>query len=204
LLRGFRIGVVAVVLAMAGLATAQTVRGTHGNDWLYGTAQADAIYGYAGEDFLYGGRGNDHLDGGRGQDHVKGGPGNDTIFGGSGGEPVTESNLHAHHEYIRGNEGDDVIVVRGAGTLVWGGAGNDRIDIRDPKNSCKLPFGRGVLRTLDPPHCVDLVNTGTGDNFVRADDGNYDGIDCFGRRDRVIVDQHDHVSACEVVKRVKR
>jgi hypothetical protein len=39
---------------------------------------------------------------------------------------------------------------------------------------------------------------------VRADDGNYDGIDGFGRRDRVVVDQYDHVSGCETVRRVRR
>ena len=194
---------VAIVLAMAGIATAKPVRGTQGNDRLYGTPKADVIYGYAGEDFLYGGRGNDHLDGGLGQDHIRGGPGNDTIFGGPA-EPVAESDPHWHHEYIRGNEGDDVIVVRGAGTVVWAGPGDDRLDMRDPKNSCKLPLGKVGLRALDPPHCVELLNTGTGDNFVRADDGNYDSIDCFGRRERVIIDQYDHVSGCEVVRRVKR
>ena len=198
-----RIGVVAAVLAVAGVATAKTVRGTEGNDMLYGTPHADVIYGYAGEDFLYGGRGNDHLDGGPGQDHIKGGPGNDTIFGGPG-ERLTESDPHAHHEYIRGNEGDDAIVVRGGGTVVWAGPGDDRIDMRDPKDSCKLPLGKLGLRALDPPHCVDLLNTGSGDNFVRADDGNYDGIDCFGRHDRVIVDAQDHVSGCAVVRRIKR
>jgi Ca2+-binding RTX toxin-like protein len=210
--------VAATGLALAGVATAKTVQGTSGNDLLYGTPNADVIYGYAGEDFLYGGSGNDHLDGGRGQDHIKGGPGNDTIFGGRG-DPVTVADPHAHHEYIRGNDGADVIVVRAGGSVIWAGPGDDRIDLRDPRNRCRPPFvavsGAGAdrtlshalsgrLRELDPPHCVQLLNTGSGDNLVRADDGNFDGIDCFGRRDRVVIDQYDYAPACEFVKRVKR
>jgi Ca2+-binding RTX toxin-like protein len=219
--RAFVIAVLAAGLAMTGVATAQTVRGTRGNDTLYGTPKADAIYGYAGEDFLYGGRGNDHLDGGAGQDHIKGGPGNDTIFGGRG-QGLSGADPHGHHEYIRGNEGDDVIVLRAGGTVVWAGPGDDRIDMRDPRDRCRPPFG-GVLRAgtgtdggsrhasaakplreLDPPHCSQLLNTGTGANVVRADDGNFDDIDCFGRRDRVVIDQYDYAPACKFVKRVRR
>ena len=194
------IAVVTAALAITGVAAASAVRGTQGNDRLYGTPRADVIYGYAGEDLLYGGKGADHLDGGPGQDHIKGGPGDDTIFGGRS-DRTTDSDPHGHHEYVRGNEGNDVIVIRGAGTVVWAGPGNDRIDMRDPHNRCKLPV-KVALRTLDQPHCVQLVTTGGGDNFVRADDGNYDGIDCFGRRDRVIIDRYDHASGCEVVTRI--
>jgi hypothetical protein len=114
---------------------------------------------------------------------------------------------HGPHEYIRGGEGNDVIVIRSAGTIVWAGRGNDRLDLRDPQDRCRIKSARSLVpaRQLDPPHCVDLANTGSGDNFVRADDGNFDGIDCFGRRDRVVIDQYDYVNEnCDVVRRVKR
>jgi hypothetical protein len=203
----------AVALATGAVvegAGVKTVRGTPANDTLYGTPKSDRIYGYAGQDFLYGGKGQDRLDGGAGQDHLKGGPGDDVIIGGAPGPPVGESTPHGPHEYIRGGTGNDVIVIRGAGLVIWAGPGNDRIDLRDPRDDCKL---RREMRTaaaepgqaLDPPHCVDLLNTGPGDNFVRADDGNFDGIDCFGRRDRVVVDQYDYVNEnCDVVRRVRR
>ena len=191
---------------MSGVALAKTVRGTDGPDALYGTSRADRIFGYGGQDFLYGGKGDDRLEGGAGQDHIKGGPGNDLIAGGRG-EPVTEATPHRPHEYIRGGDGDDVIVVRTAGAVIWAGRGDDRLDLRDPQDRCRIGSPRGLVpaRQLDPPHCVDLANTGTGDNVVRADDGNFDGIDCFGRTDRVLIDQYDHVNEnCDVVRRVKR
>jgi Ca2+-binding RTX toxin-like protein len=205
--------VAALAMATAPLVEAvgfKTVVGTPGNDTLYGTPESDRIYGYAGQDFLYGGKGNDRLDGGSGQDHLKGGPGNDVIIGGRPRAPVDESTPHGPHEYIRGGTGNDVITIRGAGVVIWDGPGDDRIDLRDPLDDCKFRHGAlaaadAPARALDPLHCVDLVNTGPGDNFVRADDGNYDGIDCFGRRDRVVVDQYDYVNEnCDVVRRVKR
>jgi RTX calcium-binding nonapeptide repeat (4 copies) len=195
------------VLALPGSAAAKTVHGTPANDTLVGTPQRDSIYGLAGDDELFGGSGADHLDGGVGQDRIIGGLGDDTIFGGRG-TPVSESDPHGRHEHIRGGPGDDVIVVRGGAVLVWGGPGDDRIDLRDPQDSCRLSVRKfdavHPTRAFDPPHCIDLVNTGTGRNVVRADDGNYDNIDCFGRHDRVIVDQYDGVSGCEVVTRRRR
>jgi hypothetical protein len=59
-----------------------------------------------------------------------------------------------------------------------------------------------VFHPLDPPHCSNLVNTGPGDNFVRADDGSLDLIFCLGTRDRVIADQADRVAPeCDKVRR---
>jgi hypothetical protein len=161
------------------------VRGTSSDDTLSGTPHADRIFGYAGNDVLVGGQDDDHLDGGPGQDRLKGGLGDDTIFGGVPRQTVTETTPHGRHEYIFGNGGDDVIVVRGAGAVIWAGRGNDRVDLRDPHDHCRLAFAAGAgdasftrslvadrpERMLDPPHCVDLLNTGPGVNTVRADDG---------------------------------
>jgi Ca2+-binding RTX toxin-like protein len=58
-------------------ATANTVNGTAGDDWLAGTAGADLLLGGAGEDDLQGGAGNDVLRAGKG-------PGLDGLTGGEG------------------------------------------------------------------------------------------------------------------------
>ena len=219
------IGALAATLAVALLANsvalAVTLRGTNRSDTLVGTPHADIIYTYAGDDDLYGGRGRDHLYGGAGKDHISAGDGNDVVVGGPPGDLALDTPF-TRHERIFGGAGDDVIIMRVAGSILFAGAGDDRIDVRDPQSACKIrprdraptKFGgtnsRGPAlvdpaRVLDPPHCVNIVNTGPGDNFVRADDGNHDSISCVGRRDRVIIDQYDVVpDECEVVRRVRR
>lgn len=196
----------AAVLATGGVALAETLRGTAGNDTLVGTPRGDAIYGYAGDDELYGGQGADRLDGGPGKDHIWGGNGNDVILGGPPGD-LAGHTPSRRHERIFGGAGNDVIVMRVAGSIVFAGPGNDRIDVRDPQNKCRARpqlHAVGPERALDPPHCVNLVNTGPGDNFVRADDGSHDSISCVGRRDRVVIDQYDVAAPeCEILARVR-
>ena len=76
-----------------GVAMAQAISGTQGNDTLTGTRQADQIYGLNGNDTLngrargdelYGGAGNDTLNGSGGNDDIYGGSGQDNLFGGAG------------------------------------------------------------------------------------------------------------------------
>ncbi|MDQ3823358.1 MAG: hypothetical protein M3321_08980 [Actinomycetota bacterium] len=191
------------LLGAASLATAsvaKTVRGTAAGDVLVGTPTADRIYAYAGHDAVYGGGGDDRLDGGWGRDHIWGGDGADLIVGGPRGE-LTPDTHFTRHERIFGGSGDDVIRMHIGGSLVFGGPGDDRIDVRDPQTDCAIPLpartfsaASGPTRKLDPPHCINLVLTGPGQNFVRADDGNYDAISCQGTRDRVIADQYDRFS----------
>jgi hypothetical protein len=205
MLRALSVAVTAAVLASSSIALAKTVRGTAGNDTLIGTPRPDLISGLAGDDELYGGHGEDRLDGGAGKDHIWGGGGDDVILGGPMGDlaPRTPS---TRHERIFGGAGDDVIIMRVAGSILFAGPGNDRIDVRDPQNACRTTSAATSLpeRGLDPPHCVNIVNTGAGDNFVRADDGSLDSISCVGRDDRVIIDQHDSVGPeCTIVRRVR-
>ena len=197
------------VLVTSSAAWGKTVRGTSGSDTLIGTPRVDAMFGYAGDDDLYAGPGNDHVYGGTGKDHIWGGNGNDVIVGGPIGDLAARTPA-TRHERIFGGAGDDVIVMRVEGSILFAGPGNDRIDVRDVNSNCRVRpspqlLASGPERALDPPHCVSLVNTGPGENFVRADDGSLDSISCVGRRDRVVIDQHDVVSPeCDVVRRVRR
>jgi Ca2+-binding RTX toxin-like protein len=61
-----------------------TIRGTPGNDVIYGTVADDVASAFAGNDMVYGRRGDDRLCGGRGQDILFDGTGADLIDGGDG------------------------------------------------------------------------------------------------------------------------
>ena len=85
------------MLLASGVALAASVKGTGGDDVLYGTEFRDTIIPFDGkdtvyslggndavrhsfgDDLIYGGAGNDTLRGGRGSDVIYGGPGKDLI-----------------------------------------------------------------------------------------------------------------------------
>jgi Ca2+-binding RTX toxin-like protein len=85
------------VLLACGVALAANIKGTEGDDVLYGTDSRDTIIPFAGNDTVYakgrnddvrhsfgndkiwGEEGNDVLRGGRGTDVITGGPGQDLI-----------------------------------------------------------------------------------------------------------------------------
>jgi Ca2+-binding RTX toxin-like protein len=92
------------------------IKGSSGQDFLYGTEQANIICGLGGQDFIAGMGGDDCIDGGDGNDWIYGGRGNDTIFGRSGKDVVYG---HRGDDEINGNEGDDHL---------FGGNGDDKLD----------------------------------------------------------------------------
>lgn len=61
-----------------------TLKGSNGEDYIYGLGRTDTLKGLAGNDGLYGGGGSDKLSGGPEGDGVYGGSGNDTLQGGGG------------------------------------------------------------------------------------------------------------------------
>jgi Ca2+-binding RTX toxin-like protein len=60
------------------------VRGTNGDDDLYGDGRSNVILGLGGWDLLVGRGGGDILDGGGGNDLLQGGRGRDSLWGGRG------------------------------------------------------------------------------------------------------------------------
>lgn len=66
-----------------------TIRGTDGNDKLFGTAKRDVIHGGLGNDAIYGSGGDDVICGGDGDDQIAGQAGNDLLDGGNGNDRVT-------------------------------------------------------------------------------------------------------------------
>ncbi len=87
------------------------VRGTEGDDVLYGRSRADELYGFGGNDVLQAGAGDDRLEGGDGDDTLDGGAGDDVMTGGAGG---------------------DIYVLDGAGDRVYEYAGEGADTVMSP------------------------------------------------------------------------
>ena len=78
------VSVAATACLLAGVALAETVRGTADDDRLVGARGADRIIGKGGDDVLRGRRSHDLLRGGTGRDRLLGGAGRDVLVGGRG------------------------------------------------------------------------------------------------------------------------
>lgn len=129
-----------------------TIRGTEGNNYLYGTSAADQIFGLGGNDELRGGGGNDSLYGGAGADTLDGQGGNDLLDGGDGIDTVLyEYNVTPINaslvqgtvtfpgtgwaterlvsiENIVAGAGNDTLIGNAQSNLLVGGDGNDLLD----------------------------------------------------------------------------
>ena len=120
----------------------KSLRGTEGDDVLYGQSGDDIITGGAGNDLLYGQNGNDTLTGGAGNDLLDGGSGTDSVDysdhtagltinlsltaaqGIAPGETDTIRNI----ENVVGGSGDDSIIGTTAANVIQGGIGNDALN----------------------------------------------------------------------------
>lgn len=77
---------------LIGYATADTMDGAAGDDYLYGRAGQDVLSGGLGNDYVYGEQDHDTLSGGLGNDSLTGGEGNDTLSGGIGDDQLSGNN----------------------------------------------------------------------------------------------------------------
>jgi hypothetical protein len=103
-------GVIMITIPLAPvLVFAANIDGTSGDDTLNGTPEADTINGFEGNDLIFGEGGDDILDGSKGDDEIRGGDGNDEIKD--------------------GNDGDYQTTQIDYGNKVYGGPGNDNIDV---------------------------------------------------------------------------
>jgi Ca2+-binding RTX toxin-like protein len=92
-----------------------TIRGTPGDDVLYGTAASDVICAFAGNDSVFGSAGGDTVYGGSGDDRIRGDGGGDVLFGGWGSDT------------IRGGDGPDVLNGGPSSDTCSGGGAVDRL-----------------------------------------------------------------------------
>lgn len=80
------VGTNAVLNAIDGGGSADSLNGTSGADSINGKDGSDTLNGGAGADLLWGGAGLDRLIGGTGTDTLIGGAGADVLFGGAGAD----------------------------------------------------------------------------------------------------------------------
>lgn len=115
---------------------------------LGGTDDRDVLTGGDGDDTIWGDGGNDRIEGGHGINHLRGGAGDDIIT--DGGDI----------SFLHGEDGNDVISAgRGAGELIFGGAGKDVIIVGEDG---KEAFGG----TGD-----DFIIGGPGGDFLLGNEG---------------------------------
>jgi len=132
-----------------------SIYGTSGNDNpLRGTKGNDSIYGLAGDDRIITDDGDDYVEGGDGDDEVNGYPttgnayslwtstGNKRIYGGNGNDFLIGG---SGNNFISGDAGNDRIYGQDGNDKLYGGDGNDTI------------YGGGG---------DDLIDGGTGDDYL--------------------------------------
>jgi Ca2+-binding RTX toxin-like protein len=117
------------VIVLGGVALAEDIRGTFGQDNLIGTNQNDRIYGLGAADTISGLAGNDDCYGGSGADTIRCGDGNDRIDGGFGFDDLFGGPLN---DTISAADGFEDFVDCGTGT-------NDTayVDNQDTVENCE-------------------------------------------------------------------
>lgn len=138
--------------------TVNVIHGTAGNDKIKGTAGNDLIFGYGGNDRLEGLDGNDCLIGGPGNDQLEGDEGNDILWGGE--ESNTTLYPTGDRDKLYGNDGDDEL---------HGGSDKDRLDGNDGDDWL---YGDDDDDTLVGHDDDDTLYGGAGRDNMRGDDGN--------------------------------
>lgn len=113
-------------------STPDTFRGLYGDDRIFGYLGNDTLLkGSKGEDRVWGGVGDDRLEGSDGADRLSGGFGSDRVDGGQGGDWMLggpgEDDLDGQNgdDEVRGGDGDDAIDCGDGDDEAWGGDGND-------------------------------------------------------------------------------
>ncbi|MBA4718350.1 MAG: HYR domain-containing protein [Nitrosopumilus sp.] len=116
------------------------IEGTLGNDKLKGTNGNDLIFGLDGNDKINGKKGNDCIYGGDGNDYINGHHGDDEIYGGNGNDKIS------------GHKGDDKLFGDAGNDKIRGGYGDDVIDGGDDYDYCKGGKGSNTIINCEKEH----------------------------------------------------
>jgi Ca2+-binding RTX toxin-like protein len=138
---------------------ANHLRGTRNRDALFGHGGDDVIRALDGSDRLSGGPGPDRLYGGPSYDMVRGDHGRDRLRGDSGADTLDGGQ---GRDLLMGGPGADSFDTTGTdpdNDIVWGGRGNDFVDVLS-RGSDRFHLGRG------------------NDTIVLADDDRRDWVWC--------------------------
>lgn len=124
------------------------ILGGNQNDTLNGAGGSDVILGGDGDEIdIFGGDGGDLLFGGIGLDNIRGGQGLDIMFGGKQADTIVDndnvSNSATEFNVSFGNEDNDSINTNVGRNFVFGGQGDDAVDLKDGGKPDKRDFGFG-------------------------------------------------------------
>ncbi len=193
-----------------------------GRDLLRGGAGNDTLHGDLGDDVLRGSWGDDRFLAspqdflGPDRDRFHGGPGNDAfvrlgggdlfVHGDEGDDVVTTAAFEFGTLVLHGDEGDDSAVLRNVIATVYGGPGDDVVEVDE---ATITGFRGGAGDDLLSMPAADLIGVapgplqgGSGDDtfLIRNDDP--DDVRCGPGEDTVRADQADTAAAdCEIVRR---
>jgi len=128
-------------MAIFGTNADEVLKGTLGNDLIYGLEGADYILAdgnnntpYGGKDTVFGGVGNDIVYAYVGNDEIYGDEGNDQLFAGSGNDTVVGGlgndrlNGEVGNDVLLADAGNDLLVGGFDSDFLSGGLGNDTIE----------------------------------------------------------------------------
>ncbi|HSL01336.1 MAG TPA: hypothetical protein VK869_13460 [Rubrobacteraceae bacterium] len=105
------VAVLVALLAVGGIALAETLNGGPGDNRLIGSNGRDQISGGGGDDFIKGLRSRDVLNGGAGNDTIIAGPRHesalDTVTGGKGNDRIRVRNRPAAKDVVDCGSGFD-------------------------------------------------------------------------------------------------
>ena len=121
-----------------GSAKGATIKGSKGDDVLYGGSGDDKIKGGSGNDTIYAGDGDDSATGGKGDDVIYLGDGDDIGSGKAGEDSIYGG---AGDDTLIGGKDDDVLAGGEGNDLIKGGSGNDTLCGDDGKDT--LYGGKG-------------------------------------------------------------
>ncbi len=178
-------------LEIKGTRGDDNLYGGDGNDRLSGDKGDDRLDGKAGNDRMYGGDGNDLLCGGTGADHMSGGKGNDTYAVDDRKDEISESRgegidmVKASISYSLGKNIEDLILV---GTQHLNGTGNELDNCltgNSGNNILKGGNGQDILKGGDGNDILmggkgkDQMTGGSGEDIFVFERSGHDTVTDF-------------------------
>jgi 3-phytase len=142
------------------------IRGTDGDDTLFGGNSNDIFFGFGGNNTIYAGEGNNLVQVASGNNSVFAGAGNDFLNAGNG------------NNTFYGSEGNNTIVAGNGQNTVYVGAGNDNITLGNGNNTVYAGEGVNTIVTANGNDLIyagsgnDSIATGGGDDLIYAGEGN--------------------------------
>ncbi|MCI0400833.1 MAG: putative Ig domain-containing protein [Gammaproteobacteria bacterium] len=179
-----------------GTQRREKIKGTNGDDIIFGRGGNDRLRGKDGNDVIFGEEGNDHikggdgdntLDGGAGNDVLKGKNGNDRLAGGDGDDRLKGKD---GNDTLSGGSGDDDLFGGDGDDVLSGGKGKDWLEGGKGNDTYLFNRNDGMDTLWDEGGSLDIVSFGEGitpDQLWFSRDGKHLNISLLGSDDEVTI-----------------